>query len=50
MFLCLNLGLINCHVRDGAAVCCYLAWLEKEVHKRVVTEVSGATKLEEFRK
>ncbi|XP_026292242.1 xaa-Pro aminopeptidase 1 [Frankliniella occidentalis] len=43
-------GLINCHIRDGAAVCCYLAWLEKEVSKGVVTEVSGATKLEEFRK
>lgn len=43
-------GLVNCHVRDGAAVCCYLAWLEKEITKNVVTEVSGATKLEEFRK
>ncbi|XP_034235011.1 xaa-Pro aminopeptidase 1-like isoform X2 [Thrips palmi] len=45
-------GLVNCHIRDGAAVCCYLSWLEKEIKegKSVVTEVSGATQLEEFRK
>ncbi|KAG8332678.1 Xaa-Pro aminopeptidase 1 [Homalodisca vitripennis] len=44
-------GMINAHVRDGAALISYFAWLEKELAKgTVVTEISGATKLEEFRK
>lgn len=42
--------MINSHIRDAAALCCYFAWLDKEVHKGNVTEISGATKLEEFRK
>ena len=24
-------GFVNCHIRDGAALCCYFAWLEKEL-------------------
>ena len=24
-------GFIKCHVRDAAALCCYFAWLEKEI-------------------
>jgi len=44
-------GMIDCHVRDGVALAEYFAWLENEVNnKRTVTEISGATKLEEFRK
>lgn len=43
-------GMINAHIRDAAAVCCYFAWLEKEVARGTVTECSGAQKLEEFRR
>lgn len=43
-------GMINCHIRDAAALCCYFAWLEKNISKQVITEVSGADKLEEFRR
>jgi Xaa-Pro aminopeptidase len=44
-------GIRNCHVRDGLALVQYFAWLENEVeNKRTVTEISGASKLEEFRK
>lgn len=43
-------GMINCHVRDGVALVRYFAWLENEVaNKRTVTEISGATRLEQFR-
>lgn len=38
-------GFVDCHVRDGAALCEYLAWLEKEVPGGNVTEISGADKL-----
>lgn len=43
-------GLTNAHIRDAAALCCYFAWLEKEVTKGHITEISGAKKLEEFRR
>lgn len=43
-------GLTNAHIRDAAALCCYFAWLEKEVPKGNITEISGAKKLEEFRR
>ncbi|XP_044750322.1 xaa-Pro aminopeptidase ApepP [Coccinella septempunctata] len=43
-------GMRNAHIKDGAALCCYLAWLEENVPKGGVTEMSGAAKLEEFRK
>ena len=42
-------GFINCHIRDSAALCSYFAWLEKEIPKGTVTEVSGAEKLLQFR-
>ncbi|XP_054726710.1 xaa-Pro aminopeptidase ApepP [Anastrepha obliqua] len=43
-------GFINCHIRDGVALCRYFAWLEDSVQNgENVTEISGATKLEEFR-
>jgi len=37
------------HVRDGAAMVKFLCWLEKEVPKRKVTELSAARRVEEFR-
>ncbi|XP_065371028.1 xaa-Pro aminopeptidase ApepP isoform X1 [Calliphora vicina] len=43
-------GFINCHIRDGVALCQYFAWLEQMVSdKQYVDEISGADKLEEFR-
>ncbi|XP_061387070.1 xaa-Pro aminopeptidase ApepP [Musca vetustissima] len=43
-------GFINSHIRDGVALCQYFAWLEQMIaNKQPVDEISGATKLEEFR-
>ena len=42
-------GFINCHIRDAAALCSYFAWLEKEIPKGTVTEVSGSERLLQFR-
>ena len=42
-------GFIQCHIRDAAALCSYFAWLEKEVPKGTVCEISGADKLESLR-
>jgi len=43
-------GMKRCHVRDGAAVCEYLAWLESQLkHNHRVTEISGADYLEQCR-
>lgn len=44
-------GLVDCHIRDGVALCKYFAWLEDALNRgEKVDEISGATKLEEFRK
>jgi len=43
-------GFRYCHVRDGAALCRYFAWLEKNVPGGKVDEVSGADQLEAYRK
>uniref|UniRef100_A0A0K8TT40 Putative xaa-pro aminopeptidase n=1 Tax=Tabanus bromius TaxID=304241 RepID=A0A0K8TT40_TABBR len=44
-------GMINCHIRDGVALCQYFAWLERALQNgEYIDEISGATKLEEFRK
>jgi Xaa-Pro aminopeptidase len=43
-------GMINAHIRDAVAMCSYFAWLEKEVLTGTVTEISGAKKLEQFRR
>ncbi len=40
---------MNCHVRDGAALCAYFAWLEKHVPDGSVDEISGAEKVAELR-
>jgi Xaa-Pro aminopeptidase len=43
-------GLRECHVRDGAAVCRYLAWLERELARgAVLDEIACAERLEAFR-
>ncbi|KAM7359858.1 aminopeptidase P isoform 2-T2 [Cochliomyia hominivorax] len=43
-------GFINCHIRDGVALCQYFSWLEQMIsNKQYVDEISGADKLEEFR-
>ena len=38
-------GFAKSHIKDAAALCEYFAWLEKEVPKGTVTEISGADKL-----
>ena len=45
-------GMRKCHIRDGAALCEYLNWLETEIHKpgNVIDEVDAADKAEAFRK
>lgn len=43
-------GMINCHIRDGVALCQYFAWLEDALNKgEKVDEISGAKKLQDFR-
>lgn len=45
-------GFRQCHIRDGAALCRYFAWLEVELNKSdapVIDEVDGADRLEAFR-
>lgn len=44
-------GMRACHVRDGAALCRYFAWLEEEllVEGTKLDEVNGADKLESIR-
>lgn len=44
-------GMRDCHIWDGVALCKYFAWLEAAVlNGEDVDEISGATKLEEYRK
>ncbi len=43
-------GARACHVRDGAALCEFLAWLASEAPGGTVTEQSAAARLLEFRK
>ena len=44
-------GMRACHIRDGASLCEYFAWLEEEliVKKTKLDEVQAADKLEEIR-
>lgn len=43
-------GLIDCHIRDGIALCKYFAWLEDALNRgEAVDEISGAAKLQGFR-
>jgi Xaa-Pro aminopeptidase len=45
-------GMRSCHVRDGAALIEYFAWLEEQLveKKAALDEVEAADKLEEFRR
>lgn len=44
-------GIASCHIRDGAALCQYFAWLEDCLDKNIyVDEITGSDKLEEFRR
>ncbi|CAG7820443.1 unnamed protein product, partial [Allacma fusca] len=43
-------GIINCHVRDAAALCNFFAWLEEAMLSgQKLTEISAADKLQKFR-
>ncbi|KAI8341479.1 peptidase M24, structural domain-containing protein [Chlamydoabsidia padenii] len=43
-------GMRDCHIRDGAALVQYFAWLEKQLKAGVqLDEVDGADRLEQFR-
>ncbi|KAG9311846.1 Creatinase/aminopeptidase [Chiua virens] len=43
-------GFRQCHIRDGAALARYFAWLEEQLNNRaVLNESQGSDKLEEFR-
>ncbi|KAJ9114052.1 hypothetical protein QFC22_005872 [Naganishia vaughanmartiniae] len=43
-------GMRQCHIRDGAALARYFAWLEEQLQSdNKLTEFEGATKLEEYR-
>ncbi|XP_059610835.1 xaa-Pro aminopeptidase 1-like [Phlebotomus argentipes] len=42
-------GLRDCHVRDSVAVIRYLHWLNVTIGTETITEISGATVLEDFR-
>ncbi|CAO3597385.1 unnamed protein product [Absidia cylindrospora] len=43
-------GMRDCHIRDGAALVQYFAWLEKQLKSGVqLDEVDGADRLEQFR-
>lgn len=43
-------GMINCHIRDGVALCKYFAWLQDAVEQgKYVDEISSSKQLEEFR-
>ncbi|XP_065919965.1 xaa-Pro aminopeptidase 1-like [Dysidea avara] len=43
-------GMRNAHIRDAVAMCKYFAWLEREVPKGNLTELSAAHQLELYRK
>ncbi|KAF3844143.1 hypothetical protein F7725_016191 [Dissostichus mawsoni] len=42
-------GMKMAHIKDAAALCELFAWLEKEIPKGTVTEISAADKAEELR-
>ncbi|MEB3702747.1 Creatinase/Prolidase, APP and Peptidase_M24_C domain-containing protein [Candidatus Bealeia paramacronuclearis] len=43
-------GMRRCHIRDGAALTRFLAWLDRSFGTEEITEISASNKLEEFRK
>ncbi|KAJ9091009.1 hypothetical protein QFC19_009305 [Naganishia cerealis] len=43
-------GMRQCHIRDGASLARYFAWLEEQLHSGAkLTEFEAATKLEKYR-
>jgi Xaa-Pro aminopeptidase len=42
-------GMKNCHIKDGAAMVKFLHWLDKNIGKEEITELSAADKLQSFR-
>ncbi len=42
-------GVREAHIRDGAALSRFLAWLSKEAPKGTLTEITAADRLEQFR-
>jgi Xaa-Pro aminopeptidase len=42
-------GMRACHIRDGAALIEYFAWLEHELQKREINEIEAADELERLR-
>jgi len=45
-------GFRQCHIRDGAALCRFFAWLQEELtvkNNTTLNEVNSADRLEEFR-
>lgn len=42
-------GMREANIRDGAAVIQYLSWLNRTIDTELVTELSGAAKLAQFR-
>lgn len=43
-------GLKNAHIKDGAALCSYFAWLEENISLGNLTEISAGEKLLSFRR
>ncbi len=41
---------ISAHIKDGVAVTRFMYWLKNAVKREIITEISAAEKLEEFRK
>jgi Xaa-Pro aminopeptidase len=43
-------GFRQCHIRDGAALCAYFAWLEEQLSEgQTLNEAEGASQLEHYR-
>ena len=43
-------GARTAHVRDGAALCRFLAWLDAEAPSGAITEIAASDRLEAFRR
>lgn len=45
--------MVDCHIRDGAALAQYFSWLEDEIvnkGNKIINEISAATELEKIRR
>lgn len=43
-------GMRRAHIRDGAALIKYLHWLDANIDNSSITELSGAARLNQFRR